>query len=134
MATAVKLRQSGDGKRVIAVDQEVAKEILRYISQSDRHKKKFQDIVNIILGGHRNTNLYDKEDIDEKSKAVRAMKFFKGQENDRIYCQEVTLPDGTNVVVMAALREKKKGQGLKQVEKNLIHSVAEKVYEKVILK
>jgi hypothetical protein len=40
--------------------------------------------------------------------ARTAMKFFKGQENDRIYCKEVRTGDKVMIVIMGALHEKKK--------------------------
>ena len=87
---AIIIKESHDGKRCIAVDTENSTEILAYLEQDKRHLKKFEDICNIVLNGLRNTALYDKEEPDDKSKGVRAMKFFKGQENDRIYCREVS--------------------------------------------
>lgn len=62
----------------MCIDKQNEKEILSYVSQSDRHRKKFMHILELILGGHRNSELYDKEDIDDKSSNVTAMKFFKG--------------------------------------------------------
>ncbi|MGN6196956.1 MAG: hypothetical protein ACTHOB_18590 [Ginsengibacter sp.] len=73
-----KLISSRDGKRAIYLDEENSEEILAYIKRDTRHQNKFRDISNIILEGLRNPNLYDKEDIDSKSKRVTAMKFFKG--------------------------------------------------------
>lgn len=97
--------------------------------QDARHQKKFRHIVELILSGLRNNELYDKEDINHKSRHVTAMKFFKGQENDRIYCQEFTTGDKTFVVVAAELRKRKKSQKNKQIEINLIETVAGYEYE-----
>jgi len=63
-----KLISSHDGKRAIYLDEENSEEILAYIKRDTRHQNKFRDISNIILEGLRNPNLYDKEDIDSKSK------------------------------------------------------------------
>ena len=60
-----------DGKRAIYVDSINKQEILTYINQDERHKKKFQYITDIILGGHKNTSLYDKEDINENDGKYR---------------------------------------------------------------
>lgn len=106
--TAIILRTSPDGKRCIAVDEEVMDEVLAYIGQDQRHKNKFIDIVNVLLAGLKNRDLYDKENIDASCKDVTAMKFFKGQENDRIYCKEVHRGGKTLIVIMGALHEKKK--------------------------
>lgn len=127
--TAIRVRSSEDGKREIYVDQENADEIINYIDQDARHRKKFRIISDIILNGLRNTNLYDKEEINKQSKGVTAMKFFKGQENDRLYCKEVTRGDKVFVVIMVALRLKKKSQKLSHREKNIIEKVASYEYE-----
>jgi hypothetical protein len=65
-----------DGKKAIYIDSINKKEILDYFNQDERHLKKFRFITEIILGGHKNTDVYDKEDINEKCKDVTAMKFF----------------------------------------------------------
>ena len=126
---AIEIRKSGNGKRAIYVDEENAKEIFQYIQQDERHRKKFRFITDIILGGHRNTEVYDKEEIDDKTKGVTAMKFFKGQDNDRIYCKEVTKEDKTFVIIASELHKGKQKQKNKQKEKNIIHKVAGYEYE-----
>jgi hypothetical protein len=45
------------------------------------------------------------------------MKFFKGQENDRIYCKEINTVDGTFIVVAAILYETKKSNKLTKEQK-----------------
>jgi len=57
------------------------------------------------------------------------MKFFKGQENDRIYCKEVHTPEGSFIVVAAILHEKKKSQKLTHIEKSIIETVGGYEYE-----
>lgn len=126
--SATILRTSPDGKRCIAVDNEVFDEVLVYIGQDKRHKNKFIDIINVILAGFRNTDLYDKEDIDAGSKDITAMKFFKGQENDRIYCKEVKHGNRTLVVIMAALHQKKKTQQNSNRERAIIKCIAQNIY------
>jgi hypothetical protein len=79
--------------------------------------------------GLRNTELYDKEEPDEQSRGVRAMKFFKGQENTRVYCREKTLEDKRFVIITAELNVSKKSQKLTYKELNLIHKVARYHYE-----
>lgn len=118
-----------DGKRAIYIDVDNKEEILAYINQDKRHKKKFLYITEIILGGHRNTEVYDKEDINEKCKDVTAMKFFKGQENDRIYCKEIKSKEGTFIVVTAVLYEKKKSEGVTSKEIPMINKVGSYEYE-----
>lgn len=126
---AIEIRKSNDKKRAIYIDAQNAEEIFNYIYQDERHKKKFQFITDIILEGLKNTEVYDKEDIDKKSKGVTAMKFFKGQENDRIYCKEITKENKAFVVIACELHQKKKSKGISQKEMNLIHKVADYEYE-----
>lgn len=118
-----------DGKRAIYIDSLNKREIIDYLFQDERHKKKFKYITEIILGGHRNTSLYDKEYINEKCRDVTAMKFFKGQENDRIYCKEIKTPTGTHIVVASVLHERKKSNDLSAKEKALIEKVGGYQYE-----
>lgn len=121
--------KSLDGKRAIYIDELNKDEILAYITQDARHNKKFKFIAEIILGGHRNTDLYDKEDINLKCKDVTAMKFFKGQENDRIYCKEISTKEGTFIVVASVLHERKKSTKLTQKEISIINTVGGYNYE-----
>jgi len=85
-------------------------EIIEYLNRSPKHRKKFQYIARLILEGIRNTETYDRENINDRCKDVTAMKFFKGNSNDRIYCKEVRSRRGVFVVVAAVLHEKKKSQ------------------------
>jgi hypothetical protein len=126
---AIILRTSQDGKRQIAVDMENYSEIIGYISQDPRHKSKFNDICRLILNGLRNTELYDKENINERCKHVTAMKFFKGQENDRIYCKVIHEKNRLFVVVTAALLKRKKTNRNSRREINLIEKIAGYEYE-----
>ncbi|AEA42593.1 hypothetical protein [Fluviicola taffensis] len=123
------IRCNTDKTIAICVDLETWAVISEYIKRDDKHKKKFNYIVECILLRLRNTDVYDKEEINKKCKGVTAMKFFKGQSNDRIYCKEQTLEDKTFVVVTAELFEKKKTQGVKQKTKNIIEKVASYEYE-----
>ncbi len=120
---------SKDGKRAIYLDEENEAEIQAYLNKDCRHKKKFLFISEIILGGHRNTVVYDKEEVNNKCKNVTAMKFFKGQDNDRIYCKEVHSAEGTFIVVAAILYEKKKNTKLNQEQIKIIEKVANYEYE-----
>lgn len=126
---AVIIRESEDGSRCIAVDVNNYNKIMAYFTKDRRHLSKFEDLCNLILNGLRNPQLYDKEEPDKQSKGVRAMKFFKGQENDRIYCKETTLDCKTFVVITAELHERKTSEGLSHKELTLIHKVAKYEYE-----
>lgn len=129
--SAVIILRSEDGNRSIAVDKENADELFEFFNRDDRHKKKFDHICRLILEGHKNTELYDREEIDENSRGVTAMKFFKGQENARVYCKEISSEFGVVVVVCAELHLRKKSQKLTHKERNLIHKVAEYEYPKI---
>lgn len=79
------IRSSNDGKRQIAIDSKNANEIRGFIVRNN-FNKKFDLICRTILAGIRNTELYDKENINTKCKDVTSMKF-KGNLNPRIYCK-----------------------------------------------
>jgi hypothetical protein len=81
------------------------------------------------MGGHRNNELYDKEDINGKAKHVTAMKFFKGQENDRIYCKEARTPDGLFIIVTAVVYLRKKSQKVSKKEIPIIQKIAQYEYQ-----
>ena len=120
---------SKDGKRAIYIDKENKDTIVAYLNRDERHKKKFRFIADIILGGFRNPEVYDKEDINDQCKDVTAMKFFKGQENDRIYCKEMSTKDGHFIVVAAILYEKKRSQKLTKEQRTIIEKVGGYQYE-----
>lgn len=115
--------------KAIYIDVENSAEILKYIKQDNRHKKKFWHIVDLILDGHKNRDLYDKEDINDKCKDVTAMKILKGQENDRLYCKEIHGQHGTHIIIASELHQKKKSTKLTEVEINIITKVANYDYE-----
>lgn len=123
------IASSKDGKRAIYIDSINKKAILEYLRRDSRHKKKFAFISEIILNGYKNTEIYDKEDINLKCKNVTAMKFFKGQENDRIYCKEIKSDSGTLIIVTAILHEKKKSSDLSSKELAIINKIGDYEYE-----
>lgn len=123
------LIKSSDGKKAICIDKENKAAILAYIKQSERHLKKWRHIVELILQGHKNTDLYDKEEINDKCKGVTAMKFFKGQENDRIYCKEMRSSEGTYVIITAELYLKKKSDKVSKKEIPIIEKVGSYEYK-----
>ncbi len=128
---AIIIKESSDGRRSIGVDEENTKELLKFLRQDKRYQKKFNHICELILGNHVNRELYDKEEPDDKSKGVRAMKFFKGQENARVYCKEVKTRDKTTVIIAAEVLERKKQTKLTHKEINIIHRVASYEYETI---
>ena len=123
------LSSSKDGTRHLCIDEINAKTILAYVNSDERHKKKFRYIRDIILQGHRVPDLYDKEEINAKCKGITAMKFFKGQENDRIYCKEITTSEGVFVVIAIELLIRKKQTKISHREKAVIERIAAYEYE-----
>jgi hypothetical protein len=124
---AVILEKSDDGKRAIYVDQDNATEIIAYLGQDERHRKKFRFIVSLLLGGFK-SKLYGKEHIDQVCRDVTAMKLFKGQENDRIYCKEI-VSKGTFVIVACEMHLAKKSKKLSHKEISIIQKVATYEYD-----
>ena len=121
------IRSSEDGKRHIAIDVQNARAILQFLKQN-KLEKKFDLICRIILEGIRNTDLYDKENINTKCREVTAMKF-KGKQNTRIYCKEQKQNDKTLVIITSELLPKKKNQSNRAKEINLITKVGSYNYE-----
>ncbi|MFX0558673.1 hypothetical protein ACOCEA_17885 [Maribacter sp. CXY002] len=126
---AKEIIKSSDGKRIICIDIENWEEIFEYINQDDKHLKKFKYICGVILDGHRNTDVYDKENINSNCKDVTAMKFFKGNDNDRLYCKELTLKDKTFVIIACELFKKKKSQKNNKKNIPIITKVGKAEYE-----
>lgn len=121
---------SNDFKKVsLYVDIENKDEILSYLSQDDRHKKKWSYIAGIILNGGYNGEHYCKVEINKQCKDVTEIRFFPGQENDRIYCKEIHTKDGTKVIVTSILHERKKTTKLSSKEKSAIQKVGGYEYE-----
>jgi hypothetical protein len=120
--------QTKDHKTIIAVDIDEP-DIMEYLRSPLRHKNKFIDIAKVILGRLSNRQLYKWEKIDKDHTNVWAMRFFVGQENDRIYCQEVFEGD-RKIVIMAALHLSKKERENTEREVSVIKTVSKYVYEK----
>ncbi|MBM3405324.1 MAG: hypothetical protein FJY10_10605 [Bacteroidetes bacterium] len=129
MRKCILIRSSPDNRRHIYVDEINSGELYDYIKQDHRHHDKFRFICDIILGGHKNHSLYSKEEIDTKTKGVTAMKFFPGQENDRIYCKEYTTPAGSMIVIAVELFLRKKQTKLTHKEKSVIERIGSYEYE-----
>lgn len=129
--TATIIQRSPDGKRCLAVDDELAEEILAFIAANPRIKKKFGYITQLILQGHRTPELYDKEDIEKGCEGVMAMKLLKGAENARIYCREVYVRGRYFVVIACEVIEHKSSQKNSHREKEVIRRVATYEYVKI---
>jgi hypothetical protein len=129
--TAILIKESSDGKRPIAIDEHNAEELLKFFNQDKRYQKKFTHICELILRNHVNRELFDKEEPDDKSKGVRAMKFFKGQENARVYCKEISTLEKSTIIVAVEVLKRKKQTKLTFREINIIHRVASYEYETI---
>ncbi len=127
---AIKISESESGTIAIYVDQNNAEKILEFLNKDERHRKKFSFIQEIIFGRLRMPELYDKEEINQRCKDVTAMKFFKGQENARIYCKELRTENKVFVVITSELLERKKSTKLTKKDKQLIEKVA--AYEYIL--
>jgi len=126
---AVLLVSSNDGQRSIFIDKANVSSILAYLNKDDRHRKKFMFIAELILRGIKNPQVYDKEIVSRTSTSITAMKFFKGQENDRIYCREFSGKGKRQIIIAIVLIEKKKTQKLSKQIKSLIEKISKYEYE-----
>ena len=122
------VRQKDATKVKIGVDAETYKQIFAYIGSDNRHKEKFKDIVAVVLEKLANRHLYRGEKISPATKDITAMRFFVGQENDRIYCKEM-FEGEWKIVVMGILHLHKTADGNSSVEINLIETLATYEYE-----
>jgi len=123
------LEKSENGNKAICIDSENAKQLLAFLNKDERHSKKFRYITELILRGIRNTELYDKENVNKKAKHVTAMKFFKGQENARIYCKEQRINNRLFVVICCELLESKKSQNNNKTVRSIIDKISNYEYE-----
>lgn len=123
------LKSSEDGRRHICADSENWKEIKAFLKEDQKRLNKFWDICGLILQGLRNSELYDKENIDAKTKDVTAMKMFKRGQNIRLYCKEQKGINGTFYIIVAELLPKKKDQKVKGKSKALIQKVGSYEYQ-----
>lgn len=120
---------SEDGSREIHLDASNADIILSYLYRDERHRKKFLFIAEIILRSMKNTEVYDRERINDKANNITAMKFFKGQENDRIYCKEYSGIGKKFIVIAIVLMNRKKSQKNNLVIRTLINQISTYEYE-----
>jgi len=123
------LIESKAGDRAIYIDLLNSKSLLEFINQNNRYKKKFLFITDLILSGIRNSEFYDREEINNNCKGVTAMKFFKGQENARIYCKEIKSEDKVFVIVIVKVLERKKSQKLDKKLICLLETIGSYQYE-----
>lgn len=125
---AVILSSNASNTRHLAADSEIAGEIIEFLRLHPKYAKRFAYISERIIVNKTNSDLYGNEQIDEKSNGVTAIKF-KGSDNFRIYCKEVTFSDNVTIIVMASIPHRKKNQKLKQKEKSIINRIADYLYD-----
>jgi len=123
------LQKSENGHKAICIDSQNANSLLSFLNKDDRHRKKFRYITELILRNIRNTELYDKENINKRAKNITAMKFFKGQENARIYCKEQRINNQLFIVVCCELVESKKSQSNNKSIRSIIDKISNYEYE-----
>lgn len=121
--TAFIYRSSPDNRRHICIDKTNSSVIFSFLKEDKARRKKFLHIIDLLLQGKIISDLYSSEQINKATKDVTAMKLFKGGQNIRIYCKEVTTKDGTFYVVVSELLPKKKTQKITGIVKNLINTV-----------
>ena len=129
--TATIIKKSSDGKRCIAVDDELYPLLRAFMARNPKTLKKFEHIQRLLIDGHRVPEVYDKEEVDDKSEGVRAMKLLKGSQNARIYCREVFHEGRTFVIIASELIEHKSSQKNSHREIAAIHRVASYEYIKI---
>lgn len=125
---AVLISSFEDTKTKIYVDAENADDIRQYFESDERHKKKMRFIFETLLRGFKNSDIYTREDFETGTENVTAMKFFKGQENDRIYCQENEIGD-KRIIILSELHKRKKSEKLSNKEKAIIRRVSKYEYK-----
>ena len=129
--TATIIARSPDGKRCVAVDDALAEEILEFIESNPKVKKKFRYVTDLILHGHRASELYDKEDIEKGCEGVIAMKLLEGGDNAGIYCREVYVKGMYFVVIACEVIAHKSSQKNSHREKEVIRRMATYDYAKI---
>ncbi len=116
-------------RRFICIDALEEERILKFIQEEPARTKKFQHIVGLILNNIKNTDLYDKENINKAINDVYAIKMFKGGSNIRLYCKQVSGANGTFYVIVSELLEKKKSAKNTSGIKSIIEKVHNYEYQ-----
>jgi hypothetical protein len=124
------IKSSEKYSRHLCVDQSIADDFLDFIEKDDKHRDKYKKIADHILNeANIYFELYGKEGYNSKTKNVTAMKFFKGGENARVYCKEISTAEGTFYVIAAKFLPMKKVQKNDKKIQSIVKSVSEYEYE-----
>lgn len=96
------------------IDKENKDEIINFLITEESARKRLNNIFNIIFSGNYRDKLYRKENINEDTKNITAMKFAftsnkGGKLNARIYCKEFfedEEPKFKKIIMLFFLRHK----------------------------
>jgi len=124
------LKSSEKYPRHLCVDEGIAEDFLEFIEKDEKHRDKFKMIVDRILNeANIYFELYSKEGSNAKTKSVTAMKFFKGGENARVYCKEISSSEGTFYIIAAKFLPMKKVQKNDKKIQSLVKSISHYEYD-----
>lgn len=115
---------SPDGKRAIAVADEIQKELFEFLSDG-KNKKKFLHIQSSYFARLRNSELYG---LYKGYKGIGALKFSRGKRNARIYYKQVKVDGKVVVIVCSKLLHKKASKGLSKKIKNILSAIEKQEY------
>jgi hypothetical protein len=90
------------------------------LTQNTEAKERFQIILSLVLGGHLNGELYEKQTIDGLYVNVTAMIFSTAEQPHKLYCKEQITPNG--LFIIAAHIET-------DIQNPIIHKIASYEYE-----
>lgn len=125
----VKLAASPDGKIVICIDQANKASIIAYVQKTELHLKKWKQIVNVILNGYSNSELYGREDLMEQSRVVRVMKFYIKPGYEKLYCKEYLTNGGLFIVITELVYSRKKSRKVSKKDLPIIEKIGQYEYE-----
>lgn len=123
-------RKSEDERKAFYIDEDNGDILFDFLKEDKARAKKFAYILEQILNGRPTRDQYDKENIEKGCEHVYAIKMFKGGQNARIYCQQLSVEGVDSFVIVASeLLPKKKTQKLTHKEKAIIRRVANYQYQ-----
>jgi len=122
------LKTSTCKKRLLCIDQIEAASIFQFLNTSDARRKSWLRIVDIILEGYTNNELYEIL-TSNSSTCLSIMNLYYTHGFDRIFCIEQTNNSGHTMIVMAHVL---KGTNPNTEENSIILNQLEK-YEYEIL-
>jgi hypothetical protein len=112
----------------VCVDKQKKEKILAYVYRPDNCLKIFKLIVELILGGYRNSDLYDKVEMVDKYKSVTAMRFVLGRSLKKVYCKEQKI-NGLSIIVLSEIQDNEKTQEVTKQQISIIEKIASYDYQ-----